>query len=67
MKKKKCCECNAHSSKKVVKHLKGDIAGFKSEIAEDKQLIGSLKNAKKSKNRQRDGSKARKAKRAKKA
>lgn len=32
--------------KKVIKHLKGDIKGFKKEIKEDKELIKSLKKKK---------------------
>ena len=35
--------------KKVVSHLKGDIKTFKSEAAEDRELIGSLKKKKKKK------------------
>lgn len=37
--------------KKVVKHLKGDIKGFKKEIKEDKELIGKLKGHERKKKR----------------
>lgn len=35
--------------KKVEKHLKGDIKGFKKEIKEDKELISKIKPKKKGK------------------
>jgi hypothetical protein len=34
---------------KVIKHLKGDIKTFKKEVAEDKELIRSMKKKKKDK------------------
>lgn len=34
-------------SKKVIKHLKGDIKGYHEEIDEDKELIKELKKSKK--------------------
>lgn len=37
------------SKKKIVKHLKGDIATFKKEAAEDKELIAAMKAKKKKK------------------
>lgn len=48
MKKKKI-------NRKVIKHLKGDIKGFKREITEDKELIKQIKgksNGKKKKNKE---------------
>lgn len=49
MKKKEKCSCKKSSKKKVVKHLKKDIKGFKNEIAEDKNLVKQLQSKKKKK------------------
>ena len=37
----------AVSKKKIIKHLKGDIKGYKKETDEDKELIHELKESKK--------------------